>query len=879
MNRAITTIHNILKGLTGFAIKRAGVFVVVSVLFTALAAWYAATHIQVHTETDEMIDPSLPFRQTYDDFNQAFPQFSNSFIMVVDGVSPEAAEAAQKRLYGELGVRSDLYTGLYAPGIGQFFEQNAFLLMDTEKLGRMTDDLAAAEPVLAAISEDPSLRGLFDVLSDAMDDAIDGDDPNEKLDQVLGEFTGIAKASAEGRSAPLSWQGIFLNEQDLKTAKRRIVVVQPVLDFTKLQAAKQALVSARALAREVEGQVPGVTIRFTGKIALNSDELKSVTDSSLISGLLSFLLVALVLGFGIRSWRLVVAALATLFMGLIWTGAFALLAIGYLNIISVAFAVLFIGLGIDFAIHFSLRYQEEAHRGVTTDNALLKTAVYAGGPLALCAPTTALAFYAFVPTEYAGLAQLGLIAGTGIFVSFFTSLTVLPALLKVLHSRGGHPEYGKHAKEEASLIEHYGRGIAIAGFVLGAVALFFVRHVDFDFDPINLKDPNSESVQTFFNLQEGEKTTPYVLQILSENMDQGEAMKPDLKALPLVDDVVTLKSFVPKDQDEKLSIIDTAYLFMNPVFLNRGLAAPPSADENILAVETFRQKAYALFEARPDLAAAKEAVDLADIMAAFEGTGATDDKKRALLEDNLFANFPVLLERIENGLSPTEEVTLTDIPQNLKDRYVAADGRYRLEVFPAENLSNSKNLEAFVRQVTAVAANATGSPVQIYNAGLVVKGAMSQASLTAGIIIIIFLLIILRRISSVILIIIPVALAALFTGAIMVIFGLSFNFANVIVIPLLIGLGVDSGIHLVQRAREEHEEKTKLLASSTPKAVLLSALTTIGSFGTLAISSHQGTASMGILLTVSIAMILLATLLVLPGLMVWIEKAGKSAKK
>ncbi len=876
MNVAITTIHNFLRALTASAIKKPGLFLIGVAVVTAFAIFFISENFEIRTDTDEMIDRDLPFRQTYAEFNETFPQFANSFVIVIDAETPEEAEAVQLELGARLKAQTNLYTSVYAPGGGPFFEQNGFLYLNTETLSDLSVQLAAAEPVLAAVAEDQSLRGLFDVLALAVDDILEGDDPPEKLEAVLAPLTRSTEAAARGNRDVLSWQAIFLDDEDLVKAKRRLLLVQPVLDFTRLQSAKVSLQAARAAAAEMTAGHDRVTIRFTGKIALNSDELKSVSDGAALSGILSFFLVTLVLGFGIRSSRMVLAALTTLAVGLIWTGAFAFLAIGYLNIISIAFAVLFIGLGIDFAIHFSLRYQEEVRGGGPIDEALLKTAVGVGAPLALCAPTTALAFYAFIPTDYAGLAQLGLISGTGMFISFLTSMTVLPALLKLMPLKKGKVVFNVHAKEEAGFIEKNGRNNALAGLVAGALAIFTIPLVRFDFDPINLKDPKSESVETFFDLLSGDKTSPYVIQILADDASEAAEIKGVLSPLAEVDDVVTLASYIPGDQEDKLEIIDTTSIFLTPVFLNRTRALAPTVEENAAALAAYREKVTALETARPDL---KVTTALAALARALEEYGKDERNaadKQALLQQNLFFHFPRLLDKLETALG-AEAIVLADLPPGLTSRYRADDGRLRLEVFPAEPLSDGQSLEVFVTTVSGAVAEATGSPVQIYNAGKIVKGSMLQASGTAVIAIILFLFLILRRASSVALITIPVFLAGVLTMAAMAAFGLSFNFANVIVIPLLIGLGVDSGIHLVLRAREE-QMSAKLLSTSTPKAVLLSALTTIGSFGTLAISAHLGTASMGLLLTIAIIMILIATLVVLPGLMIWIGNKQNTAK-
>ena len=459
------------------------------------------------------------------------------------------------------------------------------------------------------------------------------------------------------------------------------------------------------------------------------------------------------------------------------------------------------------------------------------------------------------------------------FISFFTSLTFLPALLKLMPLKKGKVVFNIHAREEAGFIAKNGRGIALAGLAFGLMSLYFAAQADFDFDPINLKDPRSESVATFFDLMEGEKTSPYVIQILAAGEEEAASLKENLTGLPEVDDVVILQSYVPGRQDEKLEVIDTTSIFLNPVFFNRGVAGPPSVEENAVAISTFREKVSALETARPGLSVTAAAMELS---ASLEGFGAgkiNSASKQALLQQNLFTYFPHLVDQLDAALG-ADYVVLSDLPEEITSRYMASDGRFRVEVFPSADLSSSRNLEQFVDAVSAVASEATGSPVQIFNAGLVVKGSMIEASAIAVVAMVLFLILVLRRLSRVALITIPVFLAGFLTLAAMTLLGLKFNFANVIVIPLLIGLGVDSGIHLVLRAQEE-KENTRLLSSSTPKAVLLSALTTLGSFGTLAISAHQGTASMGILLALAIVMILIATLLVLPGLMIWLQNARK----
>ncbi|MFQ5533883.1 MAG: MMPL family transporter, partial [Sphingomonadales bacterium] len=556
--------------------------------------------------------------------------------------------------------------------------------------------------------------------------------------------------------------------------------------------------------------------------------------------------------------------------GVIWTASFATVAIGYLNMISVAFAVLFIGLGIDFGIHFCLRYREEIDRGCENEKALRNSAAGAGLALALCAPTTAVAFYAFIPTAYAGLGQLGLISGTGMFIALAASLTVLPALLTVIPVKpklrtGDVPAPGR----AAAWVRRHGRPISGSALVLGLLALPLIGAARFDIDPMRLRDPGTESVQTVMRLFGDPDSSPYTLQILASGDGAAADLARRLEVLPEVDRAVTLASLIPDDQDEKLEMIDEASLFLMPVFETGEPDAPPGVPERRAALADFGAKLMALEEARASPALLVGGRRLLEGLTRFSSKFSDDENAHAALERALFRFLPHQVDKLGKMLE-ADYISRSNLPEKLRTRYAEPGGQVRIEVFPSDDVSDQDALRQFVRAVQAVVPDVTGPTVQIVEAGDAVVGSMRQATLWAAILITLFLFVVLRRTRDVLLVLAPLALAGLYTVAATVLLGLSFNFANVIVLPLLIGLGVDGGIHLVMRARERSSDAA-LLETSTPRAVLLSSLTTIGSFGSLAISSHRGTASMGELLMVAIAITLVCMLIILPAMMVWFE--------
>jgi hopanoid biosynthesis associated RND transporter like protein HpnN len=603
----------------------------------------------------------------------------------------------------------------------------------------------------------------------------------------------------------------------------------------------------------------GLRVRLTGSAALEEEELESVATGMGLAGLISAALVLVLLGWCLRSPRLVVAMLATLVIGLIWTAGFATLTVGRLNLISVAFAVLFVGLSVDFGIHFALRLREEIDSGIAATAGFVNTGRGVGGALSLCAAAAAIAFYSFLPTDYVGLAELGVIAGSGMFVALFANLTVLPALIAVFLPAARSLPPPELAGARAGWVVSYAKPIVAVSVVLAVGAVSLIPSARFDFDPLNLRDRATESVSTLFDLMESEAGGPYSIDILVDSREKARSLTKRLEVLPLVKSVISAEQFVPGDQEAKLAILESAALLILPSLSARKLP-PPDAAERRGSVGKFRKPldAYIRDGAGPSRAAARR------LAAALEGIG-TAPASLAELERRLLTTLPGRLAALKDAFN-AGPVTFENIPRILLRRYVASDGTIRLEIFPKEDVRAPAAMRRFVAAVRTIAPRATGSPVIIVEAGRAVIGAFAEAAAISVIVIGLLVWVILRRLRDVALVFAPLGLAALLTVAASVLTGLAFNFANVIVLPLLFGLGVASAIHLVLRERAG-SGLAGLFGTSTPRAVVFSALTTIGSFASIALSSHPGTSSMGVLLALAITLSLLCTLVVLPALM------------
>ncbi|MFQ5984283.1 MAG: MMPL family transporter [Alphaproteobacteria bacterium] len=848
------------------AVGRAAWWVVIAAIgVTAVLVYYTAANLAVNTDTADMISRELPFRQRYEDYKRAFPQFVDTFLVVVEGDTPDRAEDAAVALSARLRRETSLFKSVNVPAGDPFFVRNGLLYLDSDDLADVADRLAEAEPLLATLAEDPSLRGLFDVLGLAVDDILEGGDVPAGLPDVFGRIAAVVDSLVAGRPRPLSWYELMTGETAEPNDRRRFILVQPVLDYASLEPASAPMSAVRHFARELGlDEDRGVRVRLTGGAALATEELRSVSEGAVLAGSVSLLLVSALLLVGLRSGRLVIATLITLVMGLIWTAGFATLAIGSLNLVSVAFAVLFIALGVDFGIHFGLRYKEEIDRGTDHAEALRNAAMGVGDALTLCAIAAAIGFFSFVPTAYAGLSELGIISGTGMFFALFASLTVLPALLTLMPLRSANPVAPARPRSEMFIRRHV-RPILAVALVLGVGAAVLAPLVRFDFNPLNLKDPKAESVRTFLDLLRDSRTAPYTIEILTEDLDAAAELAERLEGLAEVDRAVTLMSYLPSEQGEKLDVIEGLALFLMPLLGDAAAMDPPSVGGRRVELAAFRARLDALIALPTAGPIAVSARRLADVLDRFETAAGDRPQALAELESALLTFLPGRLERLRRALL-AGPVGLDDLPRDLRARYIAADDRARVEVFPEQDISDNKVLSDFVAAVRTVAPDATDSPVLIVEAADAVVGAMRQATITAAVLITALLLMVLRSLRDALLVLLPLALAALLTVAASVLLDLPFNFANVVVLPLLMGLGVASGIHLVMRARVEADD-VALLRTSTPRAVVLSALTTIASFGSLALSSHRGTASMGELLTIAIGFTLICTLIVLPALM------------
>jgi hopanoid biosynthesis associated RND transporter like protein HpnN len=546
----------------------------------------------------------------------------------------------------------------------------------------------------------------------------------------------------------------------------------------------------------------------------------------------------------------------TLVAGLIWTSAFAAATVGSLNLISVAFAVMFVGIAVDFGIQVSVRYRDERFRVGDPAMALRRTGRGIGGPLTIAAATTAIGFLAFVPTAYRGVSELGIIAGAGMVIALVLNMTLLPALLTLLRLPGESAPVGSPwAAGIDRFLVQWRRPIILGALALAIGSVALLSRLTFDFNPLNLKNPKAESVMALRELMMDRITTPNTMNVLVKSRDEVPAMVDRLNGLPEVEHAISILSFIPPDQDEKLALIEDTALILLPSLDPPTIAPPPDMAATFAAVRETIDRLQRL--------PAGNSETPGRLSQALEKAIAKGSDGAAMLDRVLLTSLPGRLANLQSILT-AHAIDFGSLTEELRRDWISPEGEYRIEAYPKGDSNDNDTLVQFVDAVRGVAPDAIGTAYFIQVAGDAVWQAFQIAGVFALVSVAVLLFIVLRRPLDVVLVVAPLLFAALLTSSTVVLIGQQINFANVITLPLLFGIGVAFNIYFVMNWRAG---RAGPLQSSTALAVFFSALTTLAAFGSLSLSEHVGTAAMGLLLTISLGYTLATALLLLPALL------------
>ena len=860
-----------LKQLISLSARKPFHVVAAAVLLAIAALFHVATSFEMTTDTGELISAKTEWRQNEDKVSRAFPKLIDAIVVVVDGKTPELAAGSAAKLAAALGEDKKNFSSIVRPDANDYFARQGLLFGSVDDVRATTSKLIAAQPLLGALAYDPSLHGVANAIATAAGGAADepGNAAAADLRLPLTRLDQTVSAALAGRPAHFSWQQLFAGGTGrLAPPTRTVLMAYPNLDFGSLKPGESAVDAIHDKAKALQlDEAHGVRIGVTGEVPLADEEFGTIEDSMGPIGAIMGAAMLLTLWFATRSARTVLAIVVTIVLGLVITTAMGLLAAGRLNLISVAFIPLYVGLGVDFGIQVSVRFNAERRAGAGLIDALERAADAVGSSILLAAGAIVLALAAFLPTDYIGVAELGVIAGLGMIVALALNVTLLPALLVLLKPAAPTAEVGFAGAAPVDRWLERNRKPILAAFVIAMLASIAVLPlVKFDFNPLHLRNPGTPAMRQLADLLKDPDRTPNTLSVLTPSIAASHVLADRLAKLPEVREAVTVDSFVPEDQPAKLALIEDAALLLDPA-INPFDLAPASDDAATVAALTKAAGELRRLEiAQPGplgSAAGKLAATFVRLAQANPGV-------RAQVGTLLTEPLEVTLNQIRLSLQPSA-VTRETLPAEITQDWLAKDGRAMVQVMPAGDSTDNAVIERFTAAVRKVAPDAVGMPVSTQEAAGTVTRAFIEAGVVALLLVSLLLFAVLRSAREVAFTLAPVVLSGFLTLGSCVVIGQPLNFANIIAFPLLFGVGVAFHIYFVMAWRAGSGD---LLQTSLARAIVFSALATGSAFGALWISDHPGTASMGLILMISLIWTLICALIFEPALLGPPERDG-----
>ncbi len=895
--------QNCLQGLVHLAIRAPWSTVVTAVVLAGLALWVTATRLEFETSRNALASSDAPYIQLYNELKADFGQL-DYIVVVVEPTRLARGKQFVRALSARLRADTRHFEAVIDRVDTQRLEGKKLLLLSPQELRTLRQRLDDARDFISDVARSPGLGQLLTSINQEISKAL--------VSHLTGGLLGLStsktpatETAAAGSSLDVSflealftemnraletpdsyqyespWTRFFLEDgaifsQDgyLTSKNNRFLFVLVDDRVTKGSLVKHAI-PLRLLRQHLQAlrqDFPDVQAGVTGGKALSNDEMLAAQRDTIVATAIALVGVAVLFIVAFRQVRRPLLVVAMLVVAVCWAMGFTTLTVGHLNILSVAFMPILIGLGIDFGIHLLARYGEErAHQQDFA--ASIRTAYWHTGPSVVAAAlTTALAFYAIMLADFRGLVELGFIAGSGMLLCLLASFTVLPALL-ALGERHQRPQPGvwkASSHDPLQGLKRFPRTLLGLIVLLTLAGIFLEPLPKFDYNLLNMQARGTESVVWEHRLREGSGRSSWFALSVATSLDELYQKKARFNALPAVDRVASLASVVPPDQDVRLPLVRELAPYVRDLPATWDQPEPVDLDELNLMLRKIRFKLQRKASdwdpnKRPSeaqLTAARNALlDLQERLRTIPAETVRDALET--FQQALLADFADKLTLLQRNVDPTP-ITLQDVPVRLRQRFVSKTDRFLLQVFARDNIWERDAMQTFVSQLQSVDPEVTGPPVvAFYSIQHMLRGytrgAISALLVISGVIWFLF-----RRLKPTLLAMVPMVLGGFWAMVCMALLDLQLNMANLIVLPLYLGIAVDDGIHLVHRMLESPEDATSPLARSTGKAILLTSLTSIVGFGSLMLAHHFGVFSLGVLATLGVGFALIATLGVLP---------------
>jgi len=874
----------------------------VAVVLAVASVYYTVTNLAIRTSRNDLVASNQRLIQQSEKMDRAFGG-RDGMVVVVENGHPKRAIKFAEDLAAELRRYPDHFPELFYHIDPERFKRAALLYLDPQDLDTIKDSLLKQEDLLSGLAANPSLTTFYRLVNDRIARAMIGElftgflaskDKMELPDLSLlnASLRGLS-ASLEGHQSQeslfssffpkefndLEGTGYFFTEND----KFLLFLVTPKGDGYASRSKDLALL--RQVVDQVKARYPGLEAGVTGPDALEADEMsssmKDVTLATWLSlaGQLGLLILFL------RSLRRTLVEGLVLVLGLCWTFGLVTLVVGHLNLLSLIFAPLMLGLTIDYGIHWFCRLEEEeGAAGHCSAEVLTCTLRRAAPGIAYAGVAAIVSFVPLAFVGFKGLAELGLILAMGILAMLVATLLLVPALVTITEKCSPSEMPEDCPPHPTSFLHlHWRRpglmvGLGVLVTALGGLSL---HYVPFDLNPLHLQNPSAESVVWEYKLIQDSKYSTSYGAVATASLEELTARSEALKRLPTVSHVESILSFLPQQVEAKRPLLREMQPVLNAINFPRAPAGPPEPQELAAILGRINFKvAEAAKNLGKDQAATQEQVEethrlinkIIPVLQAGDPNvaGRLEEYGRYFFSD-LRDTWDLFRGYVDSGLTASPP-TLADLPAPVRQRFISPQGAYLIRVFPSEDTWNFGPLKQFVKSLWSVDPNAVGDPVLLYNFTLGFRNSILWAAGLALLAITVMLVLLFRSLKMAMLALIPLVVGTGLTVNLMWLLNLPFNQANVLFVPLILGEGIEFGIIILARWRQEESARAITLPASTAKGVALAALTTTLGFGSLMVSGHQGTFSLGLLATVGSLSVLLTSLSILPAFLRLVER-------
>ena len=915
----------ILEAISAFVSRHPYFILISSILLALLSIHYTINNLKFLTNRNDLISPHAKYYQDYQKFRKEF-NHSDGIVVVIEGSNKERVKNFVEDLAHFFHSNPDKFQNAFYKIDTDFFKRKKLLFLSPNDLHALENKIKSNSSFINSLIKNPNLESFFNQVNKEISEAMvgtlisdffggnkksDENDLDNPLDLTLVESIledAIGHLKGENDFSSL-WNNFFIkkkgeiDEEGYLTSKEKkfyYVFINPEENQSDFARGVVPINITRNYIKKLQDKYPGVIAGVTGPTALASDEMVTTSNDMVRASLISLAGVSLLFIISLKRFILPIIAVFTLVISLCWSLGFTTLTVGHLNILSVVFTTILIGLGIDFAIHFITRFQEEQTLEDNVTASITNSLIGTGKGVIAGAITTSFAFMATIFTDFKGIAELGFIAGTGIIICLIATITLLPAMIiimerfKAIHciqklsekfvfkhnlsQKTVHPFFDILLKKPLTLI--------LLGSFITLLSIFFIRNVRFDYNILNLQASGLESVDYEMKILNSSDRSAWYGAIIVNSFDELLSTKKDLESLPSVNVVSSIASIVPDRQGEKINIIKKISRlfskFPDPSKDNNSVDL--NSLSNILNKINFKMRKEKKDgwkeKSKPQAESIKKVRKLIS-----DFNYLVKQQKKTFMEESLnkyqtilFTDFNKKMKTFKEALNP-EKIMIIDIPENLKERFIGKTKKFLLQVFPKMNIYDREPMEKFISDIWSIDPNATGTAVTASESSRLMKEGYIKGGIYALIAILWFVWISFRDWRCAILAILPLALGTLWTLGLMGLLNLPFNLANLVILPLIIGIGVDNGIHIVHRHRDDVGSMVSPVYKSTGKAVILSSLTTMIGFGSLMVASHRGIHSIGVLLTIGVGCCMIASLTILPAILKITREKGWEPKK